>query len=160
MDSLKGYLDIIAESLDKKLKVLKQVEAMNERQRSILMAEDFDMDAFEATVDEKSKLAEELERLDDGFSAVYDRVRAELPNMKDSYKSEITLIKKLVKEITDSSVAIQGEETRINAMFKNAVQREKSGVKETRRSSSMANNYYKVMKKVDAATPQFFDQNS
>ena len=64
---------ILLQSLEKKSKLLDQMIQQNSMQEGILKQEEFDMDAFDAAINKQSSYVEELDKLDQGFEAVYDR---------------------------------------------------------------------------------------
>ena len=65
---------ILLQSLEKKNELLDQMILQNRAQEQILKQEEFDMDAFDEAIDRQSAYVEELDKLDRGFEAVYDRV--------------------------------------------------------------------------------------
>ena len=71
-------VQILAQSLEKKNQVLDQIIEQNALQEQILKQESFDMDAFEQTIDEQNHMLVELDKLDEGFETLYDRVRKNL----------------------------------------------------------------------------------
>ena len=66
---------ILLQSLEKKNALLDQMILQNSVQETILKQEEFDMDAFDAAIDQQSTYVDELDKLDRGFEAVYDRLR-------------------------------------------------------------------------------------
>lgn len=157
MDTLNGYIDVLIEGLQKKIEVLDQIIVMNDKQKEILSSEEFDMDLLDGNLEEKGKLIDQLNSLDNGFTSVYDRVKEELPKHKDEYAKQIAVMKELISLITDKSVKIQSDEARNKAMADQIFSRSRREAGEVRRNSNMANNYYKNMSRIDTA-PQFFDQ--
>lgn len=157
MDTLSGYIDVMVEGLQKKIEVLDQIIVMNDKQKEILSSEEFDMDLLNDNLEEKGKLIDQLNSLDNGFTSVYDRVKEELPKHKDEYAKQIAVMKELISLITDKSVKIQSDEARNKAMADQIFSRSRREAGDVRRNSSMANNYYKNMSRIDT-TPQFFDQ--
>ena len=81
---------ILMESLEKKNRILDEIIRENEVQEKILKEEELDMDALDESTDRLGVFAEQLERLDDGFEAVYDRTREDLIANKENYRREIT----------------------------------------------------------------------
>lgn len=157
MGTLSGYIDIILDGLSKKDRVMDDIIALNARQREVLTSEEYDMDSLDEILEEKSALIEQLNRLDEGFTSVYDRVREELPNHKSEYAEQITQMKLLITSISEKNVAIQSEEVRNNELAKKFFGNARRVAGNARRSNTMANSYYKSMKQIDSA-PQFFDR--
>ncbi|MDE6065125.1 MAG: flagellar protein FliT, partial [Lachnospiraceae bacterium] len=68
MDS---YLKILEESLRKKLLVLDEIQAYNEKQKQVFQSDSVELDEFDAAVEEKGKLIEQISKLDEGFETLY-----------------------------------------------------------------------------------------
>ena len=68
------YLDMLQDSLKKKLEILNKIMAHQEKESGMLK-ENMDMEAFDKSVNDKVALAESIDSLDDGFEQVYDRIR-------------------------------------------------------------------------------------
>lgn len=88
---------ILLQSLEKKNELLDQMILQNRAQEQILKQEEFDMDAFDEAIDRQSAYVEELDKLDRGFEAVYDRVREELMENRERYRTEITRMKEQIQ---------------------------------------------------------------
>ena len=69
---------ILLQSLEKKTKLLDDMIRQNGVQEELLKEEDLDMDAFDEAINQQGFYIEELDKLDQGFETVYDRVREEL----------------------------------------------------------------------------------
>ena len=75
---ISASLDMLEESLQKKVEILTKIEDQNEKQRDVLSdSENVDEAAFDATVDAKGRLIDEINSLDDGFQSLFDRVKEE-----------------------------------------------------------------------------------
>lgn len=151
---LDSYLNILRESLEKKLEVLGHIEEVNQVQTEILKKETFDMEAFDRTVDEKDIFVTELNKLDEGFETLYDRIKEELVADKGSYAGQIKHLQKLIGQITDKSVSIQTEESRNKAMLESYFAKERQGLGRVRKSSNAAYGYYKNLN--GKSTDSFF----
>ncbi|MGN0412692.1 MAG: flagellar protein FliT, partial [Lachnospiraceae bacterium] len=79
------YLQMLKESLDKKIEILNQILQYEEQQQEMVKQENFDYEAFDKSVNEKVVLVDQIEALDDGFEKVYDRIRSDLLLNKDKY---------------------------------------------------------------------------
>ncbi len=78
-----NYLQIMTESLEKKLEVLDKVYEINKRQLAASTKRPFDAEAYDVIMDEKGELIDELNRLDDGFTSTYELVREEVQGNPD-----------------------------------------------------------------------------
>ena len=106
------YITIMLQSLQKKEKVLNSIIQINKRQKDELENPSLDPDDFDKTVEEKSKLIEQLELLDNGFEKLYEKVREELQTNKELYKDEILKMQGCIRTLTDRSMEIQAQEAR------------------------------------------------
>ena len=77
---------ILVESLEKKSRILDEIIKENEAQEILFKQDQLDMEALDASADRMGELAEKLELLDEGFEAVYDRIRQELIDNKSAYR--------------------------------------------------------------------------
>ena len=93
-----NYLQIMIDSLKKKTDILIKIVSLNEKQNEILTKEELNQDAFENNMHEKGECIDELEKLDEGFQSVFDRIKEELSSNKQLYFNEIETMKKLIKE--------------------------------------------------------------
>lgn len=151
------YIQILIDGLKKKSTVLDSIISQNQEQSRIVTQSEFDEDAFENTVDEKTKLIDELNLLDDGFEAVYERVRPELLTHREKYGAEIKLMQELVSVITDKSVTIQTQEERNRKQVLSTLSVERKKIHQARANSKAVNDYYKSMKQLNSVDAQFLD---
>ena len=151
-----NYLQIMIDSLKKKKDILIKIVSLNEAQDEILSGEELNRDAFENNMHEKGECIDELEKLDEGFQSVFDRIKEELSNNKQLYSNEIESMKKLIKEVTELGARIEVQEARNKVKVEAMFRRERQEHKEAKRSASMAKSYYQNMSRV-SDEPQFMD---
>lgn len=154
-----NYISMMAESLKKKIEVLEAIVELNGEQNEVLSKEPFDLDEFDATVHKKAEQIDDLELLDDGFAALFARVKEELEGRRDEYADEIKEMQQLIRNITELSAKVETGEKRNKALADKQFSMLKKEVKEAKRSSQMASKYYKSMSQVDF-TPQFVDKKN
>lgn len=152
------YLTILIESLQKKLKVLDEIQGYNEKQYQMFKDNQVSLDDFDRYVDEKGKLIEALSKLDDGFEMVYDKIAEEVVGNKENYATQIKVLQQMIREVTDKSVSIQAQEARNKDAVEQYFRREKQEVGQKKRSSVAAMNYYKNMSNTNVVPPQFMDK--
>ena len=150
-------VQILAQSLEKKNQVLDRIIEQNALQEQILKQESFDMDAFEKTIDEQSRMLQELDKLDEGFETLYDRVRENLISNKDSYRKEIARMQELIQQITDKIVTVNAGSLRNQRMAEQQFEKEKNVIRQGVSKSRAAMNYYNNMNKLNSVAPQFYD---
>ena len=156
-----SYLDMMEESLQQKIDVLQKIEAVNEQQKLLLDASgEFDEESFDKTLADKSELIGQVEKLNDGFQSLYDRVKEELDRNKDNYKEQILELKNLIRQITDLSNSIEAGEKRNRILADVHFQSSKDRINQGRKSSSAALNYYLTMNKSNITPPQFYDSKN
>ena len=84
-----NYVQMMTDSLVMKKDILEKIIDLNETQNSILLESEFNDKNFRENIDAKSELIDKIEKLDDGFNALFARVKQTLDGHKDEYKSEI-----------------------------------------------------------------------
>ena len=153
-----NYIVILIQSLEKKVKILKEISQENVKQKQVLQAEELDMDAFQQTIDKKSDLIQQIEFVDNGFENLYDRVKDILNQHKQEYQNEITIMQRLITEITDLTVQIQSEERENRNLAELQFSKEKKKVRQVRTSKTAVNKYYQNMSNLSVIEPQFMDK--
>ena len=151
------YIEILTDSLRKKITVLKKIEEANKKQRLILQSEEATPDDLEDSLEEKDHLIDELNSLDDGFEETFKHVSAELSENKEKHKSEIKTMQDLIREITDLSVELQREEKENKDLADKRFANVREKARRVRASKAAVNKYYRSTGRVDYDTPQFFD---
>jgi len=158
MDQNVNYIKVMIDSLRKKVSILDEIININNQQAKIIVDVKKNMVEYEASIDQKQMLIDELNKLDDGFQALYNRIQEEIISNSNSHKEEIKEMQKLISIITDKSVEIQsGEEKNRQVIAQQfaLLKREVKGFKENRK---IANKYYNTMQRIDYITPQFLDK--
>lgn len=152
-----NYLTLLEESLKRKLQVMGDIQEYNLRQQELFQSGSADLDKFDEYVAEKGELIERLTALDKGFERLYANVAAQLQGNRQRYADQIGRLKKLVGEVTDTSVAIQAQEARNKKLIEDYFRKEKDGIRMGRKSSKAAIGYYKTMSKSAVVPPHFMD---
>lgn len=153
---LGNYLNILEESLKKKIDVLDKIKEVNQVQEELLKRETLDAERFDQCVDEKDIYIEELNKLDEGFDSLYEKIKQELLQNKDKYAEQIKRLQNLITEITDRSVSIQAKESRNKAQVEQYFAAQRKDLGKVRKSSKAAYGYYKNMSG-PAADPRYMD---
>lgn len=151
------YVDIMIQSLKKKIKVLEEIRRVNVIQKELLENDKADVEDFDVTVEAKSKLIEQLEQLDSGFDKLFERVREELQNNKEAYKEKIKTMQTCIRQITDLSVEIQVQEAKNKDLMTQKFVSVRQKAKVVRTNSKAASQYYKNMMQLNVVDPQFMD---
>lgn len=155
---IENYLQVLEQSLYKKLEVLSLIQEVSMKQERLLKAEDVSAEDFDASIDEKEILIEKLEKLDEGFGSLYAHVKEQLSSSKEKYRNQIGELQALIVKVTEKSVAIQTQEARNNKLAKSYFTIERKNIQKNRTSSKAALSYYKSMNNSQAIPPQFMDK--
>ena len=107
-----NYLQIMIDSLLKKIEILKKVSELNEEQSALLDDKEFDGDKLQSNMESKAAYIDELNALEEGFQSVFDRVKEDVEEYKANYKESIAKLQVLIKEATSLSATIQAQESR------------------------------------------------
>lgn len=153
----KNYINILLQDLRKKNLILDCIVEANLRQRDALEDPNLDPDDFDVIVQQKAKLIEQIEQLDDGFEQVYARVREELTANKAQYAGEIREMQTLIRQLTDKSASIEAQEQRNKALMTQKFNGVRRQVRQIRTSQKVVNQYYHNMMKTNFIDPQFLD---
>lgn len=151
------YVDIMIQSLNKKLQVLDRILELNGIQKTILEDAVATVEDFDKTVEEKAKLIEQMEQLDSGFEKLFARVKEELEANKEGYSDAIKTMQSCIRRITDKSMEIQAEEARNRELMVRKFAYVKDSAKNVRTNSKVATQYYKNMMNLNYVDPQFMD---
>lgn len=157
-DQMDTYLDMLQDSLKKKLEILNNIMEYQRNESDMLKSEGIDMEAFDKNISEKVALAESINSLDDGFEQVYARVREEMIGHKEKYAVQIRKMQDMIEEISEKSVLIQAEENRIKLEVDNFAKRESAALRLRRDNGKAARSYYNNMKKLNYVDSQFMDK--
>lgn len=154
------YISLLINSLENKINVLDKLEELTVRQDNLLKEEDVDLNVFDEVMFEKEQHINMLEELDNGFDAIYKRVRLELNENKAIYKKEIQLLQQLISKITDYSVKIQVLEENNKNKLQIYLTSKKKEIKTFKMSSQTVSSYYKNMSNQHQGQSYFLDKKN
>lgn len=152
------YLDMLQDSLKKKLDILNRIMQYQREESDMLKGENMDMEIFDKSIHNKVVLAESIDSLDDGFEQVYDRIRKEMIGNKEKYAVQIRMMQDMIAEISEKNVLIQAEENRLKLEVDNYAKRESITLRQRRNNGRAALSYYNNMKKLNVTDSQFMDK--
>ena len=153
----KSYLTILEESLEQKAAVLDEIMGYCREQEALLKQDTLSLEEFDACVDKKDACIQKLNKLDEGFEALYERLKEQLAAGKDAYKDQIARIQQKITVITEKSVSIQTQEARNKKMVEGYFAKERKQLRQGRQTSKAAYGYYKNMNNSNEVPPQFLD---
>ena len=157
MDNTKNYLQVLSESLDKKILIIDELSKLTEIQKDIVSADSFDDEAFDNNVEQKAGLINELIKLDNGFQILYDNVKKLIEGNKDMYKEEILLMQDKIRSISDKNASLQVAEARNKELISKRFAVLKREARQMKKNRSAAANYYKSMNNI-SNEPIFMDK--
>ncbi|MCI9398044.1 MAG: hypothetical protein HFI55_14245 [Lachnospiraceae bacterium] len=148
---------ILVESLEKKSRILDEIIKENEAQEILFKQDQLDMEALDASADRMGELAEKLELLDEGFEAVYDRIRQELIDNKSAYRQEIRRMQELIAVITEKVVGINAARMRNKTQAEKQFKKSRQQIGRATSKMKASQNYYNSMNRLNFVDPQFYD---
>ncbi|MDE6750926.1 MAG: flagellar protein FliT [Lachnospiraceae bacterium] len=148
---------ILRQSLEKKNTILDAIIEQNSIQEDILKEDNLDMEAFDASIDRIDTLVTELEKLDEGFEMLYDRVRVELINNRQEYRNEIAQMQLQIQQITDKIVTINAGKMRNQMRAENHFKQKSREIKNAMSKTNATKSYYNSMNNLNYVAPQFYD---
>ncbi len=154
-------LDMLEESLVKKIEVMNKIQEENEKQKELLKNPDnVDEKAFDEILDIKGDLIEQLISLDDGFQSLFDRVKEEVGQNKELYKDQIKRMQDYIQEIMGLSASIEAAEHRNKKLAEDYIANARRQMEFSRQKSSAAFNYYQTMNYYKGVPPQYVDDKN
>ncbi len=154
----KNYIQLLVDTMKKKLEVLDQLSGITQEQENIIGADSFDDSRFLNTIDEKEKLLKSLEELDGGFDRAFERIREELLGNKYRYETEIRALQSYIAEVTDRSVMLQAMELRNKSKLEQYLSRARKEIRSSKLSSENVVKYYKSMTNQAEGQSYFYDK--
>lgn len=154
---MNNYLQMLADSLEKKNQILTDLIEESNSQAEIVKAEVVDWKLFDASVEKKGELIETINQLDEGFDTLFARIKEGLEQNRAAYEVQIKKIQSLIKEVTEKSTELMATEERNKALVVSRFSIEKSKFKTQRVSSKAATSYYNSMNKMNFIDPQLMD---
>ena len=156
---MEDYLQLLEESLVKKIRVLDRIEEFDLKQKDALSSEDAtpDFEKFDSYIEEKGKLIDELNSLDDGFEALYARVSDMLKSDIPGNASQIRKLQELIREITDKSVEIQKQEAENKVLIEKYFQNARGDIGKGRTSLNAAYSYFQAQRSVSNSESLYID---
>lgn len=151
------YLQSLIDGLKQKNEIMDHLISLSEEQQRIVGEKEIDWDAFDRTIDEKDEYIQNLEKLDEGFQAIFDRIKAEVNSNRDKYKSYIVELQQLIKLVTEKSTSLMALEQRTKAKVTNGFGSQRQRFKQNKESSKVVNSYYNSMNRMNYIDPQLMD---
>ena len=153
-----SYLDMMEDSLQKKIRILQELERISLEQRDMFARGNIlDEDAFDTSVERKGELIEQLEQLDEGFASLFENVKKEIGAHKDRYAAQIRSLQEQIRTVTALSSAIEAQEQRNKAAADKYFTETREELRKGKQTSTVAFSYYQTMNHTENIAPQHFD---
>ena len=151
------YLELLIQSLKKKLLLLNQIIVLNQQQKEMLMDENLDPDTLDGNVREKDELISQVTQLDDGFDEVYAHIADLMKKNHSDYEEELDRMRELIRQIMAKDASIRADEQRNYELAQKKFARVKKQIREVKTSQKMVNRYYQNMMQQRQADIQYMD---
>lgn len=151
------YLELLIQSLKKKLLLLNQIIVLNQQQKEMLMDENLDPDTLDVNVREKDELISQVTQLDDGFDEVYAHIADLMKKNHSDYEEELDRMRELIRQIMAKDASIRADEQRNYELAQKKFARVKKQIREVKNSQKMVNRYYQNMMQQRQADIQYMD---
>ena len=151
------YLELLIQSLKKKVLLLNQIIVLNQQQKEMLMDENLDPDTLDVNVREKDELISQVTQLDDGFDEVYAHIADLMKKNHSDYEEELDRMRELIRQIMAKDASIRTDEQRNYELAQKKFARVKKQIREVKTSQKMVNRYYQNMMQQRQADIQYMD---
>lgn len=154
----KEYLELLIQSLKKKLLLLNRISVFNQEQREILLDENAAPDTFDINVRDKDDIVRQIVMLDAGFDEVYSHIKELMERDHSAYEEQLEEMRGLIRQIMAKDASVRAEEQRNYKLAQQKFATVKKQVREVKASQKMVNSYYQNMMKQSRYQPQFMDR--
>lgn len=137
------FLAVMIDSLRQKLSILNELFELTREQSTILASESGDIDEFNLVMTKKEEQLKQLGELDQGFEQLFQKVKTIILEDKETYRTQITLMQELIRQISEKSVKIETMEKTNQKEFELFVSKRKNHIKNFKMSNKTVINYYK-----------------
>lgn len=151
------YLDVLIQSLRKKLVLLNRISILNQDQREILLDEHAAPDAFDINVRDKGDLIDQIVALDAGFDEVYAHIKDLMERDHSAYEDQLEQMRGLIRQVMAEDASVRAEEQRNYKLAEQKFASIKKQVREVKASQKMVNSYYQNMMNQKPGDAMFLD---
>lgn len=155
---MKTELNILIEALVKKEELLIAILADSKKQLEIVSKSNLDTESFDELVDHKANLLLSMEKVDEGFDMVYNKIKNKLLENRESYKLEICQLQNLIRETMDTGAEIHRTETDVKRLLTSVLNSSRKHLQKEKAESKAVFHYYKQANQMNFVDPAFMDQ--
>lgn len=152
------YLVVLIDTLKKKLSMLDELMEMTKYQGKLISEEKVDSDEFDGLFISKQEVIDRLNKADEGFELIYERVKEELTEHPALHEQEISIMKKLITEITEKSISLQAEEQHNHNAMELYFANQRRSIRNTKKSQQGISHYYKSMAGAGVGQSYYMDR--
>ncbi len=146
MSDVLVYVNVLHDTLQKKLGILQQLLDRTQKQKEILQDPDEDkMELFYEMIHDKESLLQDMSQMDEGFQGIYSRVGEEIKSNRYAYQQQITEMQNLIRSITDIGIRLEGMEQQNKLAFQKYINDQRQQIKQFRVNNKTAASYYQNM---------------
>lgn len=141
----KVYISAMIDSLQKKKNIVSQLCVQTQEQQELLQSDQMAIEQFDAIMDQKAELIEQMQECDQGFDVLFQKIGPVLRDKKDEYQSQIKKMQQLIREITDFGLKIEQLEKSNRNLFEAYLLEQRKAIGQGRASNRSAITYYQNM---------------
>ncbi len=148
METTENYLQILIDSLEKKVKYLDRIIEQNKVQNELIKGKEYEnvnWTTFNVLVTEKDAEIDRITEIDNAFAEIFDKIKEEVVTNKEKYKAYIIKLQELIVILTDKGVQIQAGEERNRQIIDNIFRKTRQEIRKQRTGLNAASTYYKTM---------------
>lgn len=150
------YVNMLVDALDKKEKILDSIYTLTKQQGKLLLNDDLDEERFMQILDEKGRLIQDLNTVDDGFDTLFKLVKSELQENQAQYREKIQQMQKQIAKVSELGVRIQALEHQNSGHFKTYLSRQRKAIREFHVNKKTASRYYQNMANTHKPQQSYF----
>lgn len=154
------YVHILTDTLTKKNSLLDKLIQITTMQEEYITLTPPDMDNFETSLNDKEKIIEKINELDEGFEKIYEHVKDEIISNRINHKESILELQSLIKQVTEKSAKLQTLEIKNKKSIEIFFSNKKKEIKDFKKSSKTASSYYKNMMNQQLDESYFLDKKN
>lgn len=150
------YVNMMIDTLKRKESILTALYEQTREQEQLLREDEMDADRFQQLIDEKGTQIDELNKLDEGFDALFKMVEKEIVANREEYKEEVQKMQKQIGSVSELGVKIQALEHQNSDRLKAYLTRQRKTIRDFHINNKTAANYYKNMANTHKPEQSYF----
>ncbi len=139
------YVNMMVDVLKRKERILTDLLEKTREQEELLKQEEMDQERFHEILDEKGELIEELNEIDEGFDALFQKLEQEIRTHREQYRDHIAEMQKRIGTVSELGIQIQALESQNSEHLKVYLAAQRKRIREFHVNQKTASNYYQNM---------------